>query len=395
MVLDGALDSGTEAKLGARLGVSPRHLRRLFDLHLGVSPDQLARSRRTHFARRLLDDSDLSVTEISFASGFGSVRQMNRAFLQIFRATPSELRQRRRARDRLAADGGLPIRLPVDGPLAWDEMLGFLARRAIPGVESVAGGVYRRTVLIDGDPGVLELTRDRAGSVLLRAHLPHWEGMLGVTRRARRILNLDADVAAAARHLGSDPRLGPLIAARPGLRPPGAWDAFEVGVRAIVGQQVSVQGATTVIGRIVERHGAAVPGLLPMGLSRLFPTPAELAESTLDGIGMPSARAATIRRFATAVESHRIHLDRAGGLDELVEELCSIPGLGSWTANYLALRLGESDAFPASDLGLRRSLAPTGPGSLLSASEVARAAESWRPFRAFAATHIWLAPGTA
>lgn len=394
LVLDGALDSGTEARLGARLGVSPRHLRRLFEAHLGVSPDQLARSRRAHFARRLLDDSDLSVTEIAFASGFGSVRQMNRAFLQIFRAAPTELRRRRRASDRLAADGGLPIRLAVDGPLAWNQMLGFMAQRAIPGVESVFDGVYRRTVVVDGDPGVLELLRDRDDSVLLRAHLPHWEGMVAITRRARRVFNLDADVSSAQLQLGTDPLIGPLIAARPGLRPPGCWDAFEIGIRAIVGQQVSVKAATTVIGRIVERYGNPVPGLVPMGLSRVFPTPGQLAQAELEGVGLPTTRAAAIRRFSLAVEDHQVHLDRACGLDELVEEICALPGLGPWTAHYLALRIGERDAFPASDLGLRRALAPAGVRSAPAAAEVAKVAERWRPYRAFAAAHLWSGPGT-
>ena len=388
LVLDGALDAGTEAQLGARVGVSPRHLRRLFDKHLGVSPGQLARSRRAHFARRLLDDTDLGITEVAFAAGFGSVRQLNRAFLEIFRSTPTSLRARRRATDRLAADGGLPIRLPFPGPLAWEQMLAYLARRAIPGVERVAGDSYRRTVCIEGDPGVIELSRAGSDAVLLRAHLPHWDGLIDIVSRARRVFNLDGDVLAAAERLASDPRLAPLVALRPGLRPPGAWDGFEVGVRAIVGQQVSVAGATTVIGRIVERHGRAVPGLGAMGLTHLFPEPQELARADLEGVGMPGARAAAIRTFAAAVADHRLHLERSCPLEELVAELVALPGLGPWTANYLALRLGEPDAFPASDLGLRRALATqAGPPSAAQTTELAA---PWRPFRAYAAVHLWL-----
>ncbi len=394
LILDGALDVSTEHQLGARIGLSARHLRRLFDTHLGVSPDQLARSRRAHFARRLLDDSDLSVTEIAFASGFGSVRQMNRAFLDLFRGTPTSLRARRRVTDRLAADGGLPIRLPVEGPLAWDAMLDYLARRAIPGVEQVAAGIYRRTIRVEGDPGVLELFQHSRDTVLLRAHLPHWDGLIGIVGRARRLFNLDGDLAAATELLSGDPVLAPLVALRPGLRPPGTWDAFELGVRAIVGQQVSVKGATTVVGRIVERYGSPVPGLLPMGLSHLFPEPHTLARADLDGIGMPSSRATAIRSFAAAVADHSIHLERSSRLDELVAEMLQVPGLGPWTAQYVALRLGEPDAFPAADLGLRRALA--GPAGMLpSAGQVAEAARAWMPFRAYAATHLWLQNPTA
>ena len=387
-VLEGALDRGTEDRLGAEIGISARHLRRLFLLHLGVTPAQLASSRRAHFARRLLDDTDLSITDVAFAAGFGSARQLNRAFLTTFRSTPSHLRERRRASDRLAADGGLAIRLPLSGPLAFPEMLSFLAVRAIPGVEAVSEGIYRRTVTIDGDPGVIEISRLETGILLLRAHLPHWEGLIDVVQRARRIFNLDGDAAAANDLLSADPRLGPLVASRPGMRPPGTWDGFEVGVRAIVGQQVSVRGASTIIGRIVARYGTEVDGLLPLGLSRLFPGPQTLAGAEMADIGMPASRVAAIRSFAAAVAEHRLHLERRAPLEELVDEITEVPGLGPWTAHYLALRLGEADAFPASDLGLRRALGSR-EGEPASASEVERAATAWRPFRAWAAIHLW------
>ncbi len=392
LILEGALDRGTEVQLGARIGVSPRHLRRLFDEHLGVSPGQLARSRRAHFARRLLDDTDLGITEIAFAAGFGSVRQLNRAFLEIFRASPSKLRARRRASDRLAADGGLPIRLPVSGPLEWDLMLDYLGRRAIPGVELVTAGTYRRTILIDGDPGVIELSRMSADTLLLRAHLPHWEGLIDIVSRARRIFNLDGDALAAADRLSGDPHVGPLMARRPGLRPPGAWDGFEVGVRAIVGQQVSVSGATALVGRIVQRHGRQVPGLAPMGLTHLFPEAPVLATADLDGLGMPRSRTEAIRQFAAAVGDHRLHLEQRCPLDQLVAQVMDLPGLGPWTAHYLALRLGEPDALPASDLGLRRALAKG--AEVPTAGQVAELAAGWHPFSAYAAVQLWLA-GTA
>jgi AraC family transcriptional regulator of adaptative response / DNA-3-methyladenine glycosylase II len=392
LVIDGALDRGTEAQLGARLGISARHLRRLFADHVGVTPDQLARSRRTHFARRLLDDTDMTITEIAFASGFGSVRQLNRACRVLFRATPRELRSRRRSTDRLVADGGLTLRLPFRPPLDWDAMLDYFATRAIAGVEHVAGDAYRRTIVIDGDPGVLELLPGGPEHLLLRAHLPHWEGLIHVVERARRIFNLDADLDAATGHLGADPTIGSLVRARPGARVPGTWDPFETGVRAIIGQQVSVAGAGTLAARVVQRHGTPVPGLGELGLTHTFPSPTTLAAADLARLGYTSSRTTAIHHFACAVAADTIRLDRSVGLDQLVASVTAVPGLGPWTAHYLALRLGESDAFPAADLGLRRAVEPVSPPST---SELTQLAERWRPWRALAAVHLWLSERTA
>jgi AraC family transcriptional regulator of adaptative response / DNA-3-methyladenine glycosylase II len=384
MVIDGFLDGRTEAELGARLGISARHLRRLFTAEVGVTPDELARSRRAHFARRLLDDSDLTITDIAFASGFGSVRQLNRACQAIFRASPSDLRSRRQKADRLAADGGIPLRLPFTGPLDWDALLGYFAARAIPGVEHVGGDTYRRTIVVDGDPGVLELRPGGPDHLLLQAHLPHWEGLIHVVERARRIPGLDQDPGAAAAQLGHDPVVGPLVTARPGLRVPGTWDPFETGVRAIIGQQVTVRGATTITGRLVARHGTPVPGLEPLGLTHTFPRADALAGADLDGLGLTTARAAALRTFAAAVAGDDVRLDRSVGADELVASISALPGLGPWTAQYVALRLGERDAFPTSDLGLLRATGTT-------ARQLATLAEGWRPWRALAAVHLWSA----
>lgn len=389
LILDGALDGRTEHDLGARLGVSARHLRRLFGDHLGVTPDHLARSCRAHFARRLLDDTDLTITEIAFAAGFGSVRQLNRVCREVFRAAPRELRARRRASDRLVADGGLSLRLPFQPPLDWNRMLDYFSARAIAGVEHVSADTYRRTIVIDGDPGVLELSPGGPDHILLRAHLPHWEGLIHVVQRARRIFNLDADTEAATRHLVDDPIIGPLMRARPGLRVPGTWDPFETGVRAIVGQQVSVAGAGTITARIVEQHGTPVAGLQALGLTHSFPSPSTLAAADLSGLGLTSPRKAAINAFARAVADRVIPLDRGSRLDRLIESVTAIPGLGPWTAHYLALRLGEPDAFPATDLGLRRSLSHAA-GRPVAAPEARQAADRWRPWRAHAAIQLWL-----
>lgn len=391
LVSDGALDHGTEVDLAARLGVSARHLRRLFAVHVGTTPDALARSRRTHFARRLLDDTELSVTDIAWAAGFGSLRQLNRACQDIFRAPPTELRARRRKADRLVADGGLALRLPITGPLAWDVLLGYFARRAIAGVEAVADGTYRRTVLIDGSPGMLELERPAPDHLLLRVHLPHLHDLRHVVERARRIFGLDRDPRAAEAHLGADPVLAPLLAARPGLRVAGTWDPFETGVRAIVGQQVSVAGASTITGRIVARAGTPVAGLGAVGLTHTFPTPGELAQADLDAIGMPGARVAAVQAFAAAVDKGELPLDGRLDLDDLLAAICAVPGLGPWTAGYLAMRMGEPDAFPAADLGLRRAASPD--GDPLPTRTLSERAEAWRPHRALAAVHLWLSDG--
>ena len=383
LISDGALDEANEASLGARLGVSARHLRRLFVEHLGVTPDQLARSRRVHFARRLLDDTDLTITEIAFASGFGSVRQLNRACVDVFREPPTALRSRRRRADRLVADGGLVLRLPFRGPLDWAATASYLAARAIGGVESVDGGVYRRTIRVDGHPGVLELAAGGADHLVLTAHLPRFEGLIHVVQRARDLANLDHPLEEALAAIGA------LGADRPGLRPVGAWDPFEVGVRAIVGQQVSVTAATTMTGRLAERVGTAVPGLGPLGLTHLFPTPGEVRSADLSGLGLTSARQDAIRAFAAAVDDGELPLDRSLPLDRFVGAVASLPGLGPWTAQYLALRMGELDAFPVGDLGLRRG------AGVATAAELAVLAESWRPHRATAAVHLWAAQPTA
>ena len=386
LILDGALDEGTEAELGRRLGVSARHLRRLFLTHLGATPDQLARSRRAHFARRLLDDTDLTITDIAFASGYGSVRQLNRACHEIFRASPRDLRARRRVSDRLVADGGLVLRLPFTGRFDWAAMVTYFARRAIPGVESVDGGVYRRSVVIEGNPGVLEVEPGGPDHLLLRAHLPEWRGLIHVVERARRIFSLDAPPDAAVDDLSDDPVVGDLVRRRPGLRVPGAWDPFEIGVRAIVGQQISVAGATTLLGRVAERLGPVVPGVHQLGLTRTFPTAETLADADLTGIGLMTARAATVRSFATAVSSGAVALDGSVATDELVDSLVAVPGIGPWTAQYVALRLGERDAFPAGDAGLRAAIS-----SRVAGRTETEVADGWRPWRALAAVHLWFA----
>ncbi|HEY3259418.1 MAG TPA: AlkA N-terminal domain-containing protein [Pseudonocardiaceae bacterium] len=401
LILDGALDAATEAQLGHRLGVSARHLRRLFMAHLGVTPDGLARSARTHFARRLLDDTDLTITEIAFAVGFGSLRQFNRACQEVFRAPPHVLRAKRRKADRLVADGGLLLRLAFSGALDWDATVAYLAARATPGVEhvSVSDGVYRRTVTIAGDPGVLELYPGADDHLLLRAHLPHWEELVHLVNRARRIANLDLDLDEPARQLAADPVIGPLLQARPGVRPPGTFDPFETGVRAIIGQRAAIATANAITGRMVERLGAPVPGLRRIGLTHTFPHPATLAAADLSGLGLSSTRQTAIRAFAQAVAEGAVPLDRSVSLDRLVGAIGELDGLGPRTAHYLAFRLGEPDAWPMSGRDLQRILAGNAHNAHHARKDRrthradAALADRWRPWRALAAAHLWMVNG--
>ena len=276
LIIDGALDDGgTETALAGRIGMSQRHLRRLFLKHLGASPDQLARSRRAHFARRLLDDTDLTIGEIAFASGFGSLRQFNRAMRDVFRASPSDLRDRRRRADRLAADGGLTLRLPVEPGYDWPTVHSSLAARAIPGVESASDHAYRRVITMATEPALIEVWPGDRDCLLLRVHLPYWEGLIHLVDRVARLLATDADHAPA----------------------PGAWNSFEAGVRDILSADQSQLEA------FVKALGIPVPGLLS-GLTHAFPDQAAVTEDSLASIGLPAAAAKAIVMLADATHAN-------------------------------------------------------------------------------------------
>lgn len=386
LILHGMLDGGTESELAGRLGVSARHLRRLFLVYLGATPDQLARFRRVQFACSLLNDTDLPVTEVAFAAGYGSLRQLNRSFRQVFGAPPSQFRAKQRVADGLVPAGGLKLRLSYHGQLDWAALVHCLAAQAIPGVEQVSACGYRRSVLIDGDPGVVELRPGEPHFLILVAYLPHWEGLIHIVGRVRHIADLDNDPDTAERLMAPDPLVGPLVSARPGVRVPGCWDPFEVGVRAIIGQHELAAATSTQ--RLVCRLGKSVPGLRPFGLTHCFPsaeTVASAGTSELVSLGLGSA-ADTITRFAGALASGRLDLDRSAGLDRLISSLTAIRGLGTRCAHYIALRLGEPDAFPAFDLAVRRAFTAT---SLLGPIDTPSC--GWRLWRALAATHLWLA----
>jgi AraC family transcriptional regulator of adaptative response / DNA-3-methyladenine glycosylase II len=330
LILDGGLDDDRGDGFAARLGVSHRQLRRLFQIHAGITPDQLARSSRAHFARRMLDETVLPVTDIAFASGFGSLRQFNRTMYSIFRATPHTLRARRLRGDPRVADGGLVVRLGSVNGLEWRALLAHLRTQAIAGVESIDTKAYRRTVEIDGDVGAFEVRIGRPGEVLLRAHLPDWRGMLNAIQQARRIFNLDVELDTASGATRAHPR----------APSPGTWDPFETGIRAIIGQERSTHDASAIASRIVQRYGQPAAGFSNWGLTHTFPHVRVLAHAELDGIGLISSAAITLRTFAESVADGDVRLHRNVPLDGIVQSLLNIPGIDPVTAHYVALRMG-------------------------------------------------------
>jgi AraC family transcriptional regulator of adaptative response / DNA-3-methyladenine glycosylase II len=294
----------------------------------------------------------------------------------------------------LAPDGAVTLSLAHTEPYAWDDLLRWLAARAIPGVEEVIDGEYRRAFSIGGVAGRVAVRPGREPGKLLATVSPSSSKATAIPEVASRLghlLDLGSDARSIDAHLGRDPLLAPLVRARPGLRVPGAWDAFELAVRAILGQQVSVAAARTFAGRIAAAHGERVPGGEP---AMAFPGPARLADASLEGIGLTRARASALRALARAVVESPGLLAPAEGLEATVARLVALPGIGEWTAQYVAMRaFRERDAFPASDLGLLR--AATRGGRRPTPAALLRRAERWRPWRAYAAMHLWAAGAPA
>ncbi|MDH3621401.1 MAG: DNA-3-methyladenine glycosylase 2 family protein [Gammaproteobacteria bacterium] len=388
LIAEGALDDGNVERLADRLGVTSRHLRRLFTRHVGASPLAVAHTQRLHFAKRLIDETALTMREISIAAGFGSVRRFNDTFRKTYGRTPRELR---RGRDAPATTTALSVLLPCRQPYGWQELLEFFAGRATPGVEVVQDGRYLRSVEIGDTHGIIDVRRVD-GALGLAVHGVGIESLFSVVQRARGMFDLDAAIDDITDTLRKDKTLRGWLKKQPGLRVPGAWDGFELTVRAILGQQVSVKAATTFAGRIAERYGekldVSVDGVLNAP-TRLFPRPQELQRARLESLGIIRSRAQTIRDLARAVEAGELSFDTAQEMGELRAALMSIKGIGDWTAEYVAMRaLKDPDAFPASDLGLLRAF--DGPdGTRLRPAELLSRAEAWRPWRAYAALLIW------
>jgi len=399
LIGDGALDGENSSveKLADRLGVGERQLRRLFLQHLGASPVAVAQTRRVLFAKQLIHDTDLPMTEVALASGFNSLRRFNEVFHDLFRRPPSSLRRKSTLNPPDAA-GGTVFRIRYRAPYDWDSMLEFLRARAIPGIETVEKDVYKRTVDIGGQSGFIEVKHlPRKDSLCVTIHFPTVQALQEIVNRVRRLFDLGADIETIDEHLSLDKELGPWVAKRPGLRAPGGWDGFELGVRAVLGQQVSVQAARQLAGKLAALHGRPMArnADLPDGLTHTFPTATRIAGIFDLGVGMPRSRLDTLKAVAQASVDDPGLFQPSGDVDEAIAKLKAVPGIGDWTAQYVAMRIiREIDAFPASDIGLLRGAEKVLGEPVTPKSLVVRA-EAWRPWRAYAAQHLWAAGGTA
>lgn len=383
---EGYLNEHSIEELAGECGVSSRHLRRAVEEELGVAPVELAQSRRLSLAKQLLQDSSLPLADIALSSGFRSVRRFNALFQARFGRPPSAIR---REHGDSSSPRAIRVRLDFRPPLDWDALLRFLEARSIPGVESVVKGEYRRTVRLGAKVGTVVVRRhpDRP-AVIADVSFSLGSELMQIASRLRALLDLDAEPEVVAGHLRRDGRLRPLIARSPGLRVPGAFDTFEIVVRAVLGQRVSVRAATVFAGRLAGRFGTALPNEGgPRSLTHVFPAPRSLAERGADeiaSIGLPRARAETILAVARGFATGSMALRRGDDVAEAMRRLEELPGIGPWTAQYVAMRaLRFPDAFPASDLGVRKALGG------VTAAGATRLSEPWRPWRSYAVMHLW------
>ena len=375
---DGALDEISVCGLAAQMGISERHLRRVIQQEYGVSPNRLLETQRLLSAKLLLTDTTMSVTDIAFASGFASVRRFNDAFKTGYRLNPSQFR-RGVARERTT--GQFVFDLAYRPPLDWEALLHFLERRLYAGVESITQSSYARTVSASGHAGWIRVRpslRRHALSVEVAPQLAR--AIPGVLTRVRRLFDLRAQPERIAQ------RLGELALLCPGLRLPGAFDGYEVAIRAVLGQQISVKAATTLAGRFAATFGERVK--TPFAELQLsMPTPQRVARASVDAImkiGVTSARARTILAVSRAMALDPYLLDPGADVERAIQRLKALPGIGEWTAQYLAMRaFAWPDAFPATDLGIRKALGLDDERKILAHAEI------WRPWRAYAAMHLW------
>ncbi|MCO8272372.1 helix-turn-helix domain-containing protein [Actinoplanes sp. TRM 88003] len=380
LIGDGVVDREGVPGLASRLGYTERHLGRLLTAELGAGPLALARAQRAQTARILIETTDLGLAEIAFAAGFGSVRQFNDTILEVYAQAPSTLRERRTVT--VGEPGTISLRLAYRSPLHAPALLDFLGTRALPGVEERDGTTYRRGLTLPHGSATVSLSpADRWVSATLR--LSDVRDLAPAVARCRRLFDLDADPEAVDTTLGADPALAAMVRAEPGVRVPRAVDGFEMAVRAIVGQQVSVSGARTTLSRLIR----------PFSRSDTlvgFPTAAEVADLPDSAFGMPTARRETIRQLADAVADGKLDLNPGADREETVARLTDIPGIGLWTAGYVAMRaIGDPDVFLATDLAVRRGARALGlPDQVKTLSAYA---ERWRPWRSYALIRLWRA----
>lgn len=393
LIEEGALDEGGVEDLAERVGLGARQLRRLFLAHVGATPQAVAANRRLLAAKQLISETDMGFADIAFAAGFQSLRRFNDAVRASYGVPPTALR-RGAARENVG--DAITLRLGFRPPFEWTQMLGYLSFRAIPGVEEITSTQYRRSFRLGNARGHLTVAPGKKVNTLdisiradAHARANSSPPIRQIAARARRIFDLDAEPSAIASAFADDPVLAPRLAQAGSIRVPGAFDGFELGVRAILGQQVSVKGATTLAGRIVKRCGEALCEA-DGAITHYFPSPEALADGDLSGLGLTGGRILALKAFSRAVANGKVNFSPATGLDEKIEELRAVSGIGPWTAHYIALRaIGEPDAFPAADLGLRKA---AGNGVPISTRAMEDMAQAWRPWRGYAALLLWMEP---
>lgn len=383
LIEDGVLDHANIDALCERLGIGARQLRRLFNKQLGTSPVQVARSRRAHFARRLIETTSLSMAHIAKAAGFGSVRRFNAVIGEVYGCPPTALRK-----EPTASRGKLELHIPVDEPFAWDRMLRFLEPWTTPGVEQVVGDRYYRTAAFDKAVGEICVTYEaEAGQLCVRVSSSLGAHLLDVVSGIRRLFDVDAPMRLISDHLGRDPKLKACLDARPGLRVLGAFDHFETAVVMLVNQHISPGDASDLMDRIVDKYGRRVETSQP-SLTHVFPTPYVLSTAKLESVGVPTRRSRCIQALARAVHEGALRLDGSPSLDAAIEGLRQVGDLGATTAHYIAMRVyREPDAFVTNNRWLKRALQQN--GTPASAMELEARAQAWRPWRAYAAMLLW------
>jgi AraC family transcriptional regulator, regulatory protein of adaptative response / DNA-3-methyladenine glycosylase II len=385
LISESGLEDGGVEVLAERLGVGSRHLRRLFLRHLGATPIAVAHTRRLHFAKKLIDETSLPMSQVALASGFGCVRRFNAGIREVYKRTPTQIRRLAHQKS-VQPENEYLFYLRFRPPYDWNGMLAFLAARATPGVELVEGGCYRRSISLNGKHGYFEVSLDESNIALVaRVQFSDPRSLFFIVERIRAMFDLNADWSTIVRTLRADPVFTKRLEARPGLRVPGCWNGFELALRAILGQQITVKGATALAGRLVNAFGTSFA--CSGRLTHIFPAPEVFADAKLTNVGLTTARAETIRALARAVCEERISFEGIIDSEEFLKRLCEIPGIGDWTAQYVAMRaLGEPDAFPASDLGLLRAV------QMQTARAIEERSQAWRPWRAYAAMYLWTTP---
>lgn len=377
----GLEDGGVEA-LAEHLGIGSRHLRRLFLRHLGATPSAVAHTRRLHFAKKLIDETTLPMTQIAFAAGFGSVRRFNATIHNVYHRTPTQIRCLARKMSRQTENQYL-FHLNFRPPYDWKRLLEFLAVRAVPGVEVVEAGCFRRSIFLNGDRGYFEVSLDGCRNALnVRVEIGDPRALFFIIERIRAMFDLDADWATIARTLEADPALVSHIHSNPGLRVPGCWNGFEFATLAILEDRLAIAKATGLAGQIVHTFGELFSP--PNSATHLFPTPWALADANLEIIGVPRAQADAIRALSRAVRDGKIRFEKVVDSNAFMAQLSEIPGIEEWTTQWAAMRaLREPDAFPSADRRLARALA------LASSSELEQRSRAWCPWRSYAAMYLW------